>query len=253
MKKKDRHILNKINKLAEDIEVIESEKGLCTRNITFYHHSDINTGTEYVYKLIEKSKNEVIFSSLPLSLLKNFESALHSAYLEGADIKLYYSKSDFETINNYFEKTTAILKNLNLKLIETNEKTCRLVRFNDLLVNEGVILADDYFNAVLFIDDAFFHFNGFYMPNTVQGVKRMLNAKSVIKQVELNPEPVQSIIDIIKENEAIKTKDLSSEVKLGGAKLRELLDFLISKGIIEEEIVNNGKPGRPKRVYTIVK
>jgi len=252
LKQKDRHIMDKINQLAEDIEVFESEKGLCTRNITFYHHSDINTGTEYIYKLIENSKIEVIFTSLPPSLLKSFESALQTAYLGGAEIKLYYSKSDFETIKNYFEQTTAILKDVNLKVIETNEKTCRLVRFNDLLVNEGVILADDYFNSVLFIDNAFFHFNGFYMPNTVQGVKNMLNAKNVIKEVEVNPDPIQSIIDTITENKAIKTKDLSNEVKLGGTKLRELLDFLLSKGMIEEKIINDGKPGRPKRVYSIV-
>lgn len=252
LKQKNRKILDKINKLSEDIEIFESEKGMCTRNITFYHHSDINTGIDYVYKLIENSKTEVILSSTPPSLLKSFESALHKAYLNGAEIKLYYSNSDFETLKNYFERITAILKDVNLTLIETNEKTCRLIRFNDLLVNEGVILADDYFNSVLFIDDTFFHFNGFHMPNTVQGVKDMLNAKSVMKKVEVTPEPIQSIIDTISDSGSIKTKDLSSEVKMGGTKLRELLDFLVTKGLIEESIVKAGKPGRPKRIYSVV-
>lgn len=251
LKKKDQRIMDKINQLVEDIEVFESEKGLCTRNITFYHHSDLNTGINYVYKLIEKSKTEVCFSAVPPSLLKSFESALHAAYLGGTEIKLYYSKSDFETISNYFDIVTAILKNINMTLVETNEKTCRLVRFNDMFVNEGVILTDDYFNSILFIDDNFFHFNGFYMPNTVQGVKKMLDAKNVIKKVQVNPEPVESIIDIINKNKTIKTKDLSREVKLGGTKLRELLNFLITKGIIEEKVINDGKPGRPKRVYSI--
>ena len=252
LKQRNQNIISDINQLVDDIKIYESEKGLCTRNITFYHHSDVNTGIDYIYKLIENSKNEIIISSLPPSLLKSFESALQSAFLEGVEIKLYYSKSDFETINNYFERVTAILKDVNLTLIETNEKTCRLVRFNDLLVNEGIILADDYFNSVLFIDDTFFHFNGFYMPNTVQGVKNMLNAKNIIKKVAVKPEPIQSIIDIITNNESIKTNDLSDKVKLGGTKLREFLDFLLSKGIIEETIIKEGKPGRPKRVYSIV-
>jgi sugar-specific transcriptional regulator TrmB len=252
LKRRNQNIISYINQLVDDIKIYESEKGLCTRNITFYHHSDINTGIDYIYNLIENSKTEIIISSLPPSLLKSFESALHLAFLEGAEIKLYYSKSDFETISNYFERVTAILKDVNLTLIETNEKTCRLVRFNDLLVNEGVILADDYFNSVLFIDDTFFHFNGFYMPNTVQGVKNMLNAKNVIKKVVVKPEPLQSIIDIITNNESIKTNDLSDKVKLGGTKLREFLDFLLSKGVIEETIITSGKPGRPKRVYSIV-
>jgi predicted transcriptional regulator len=252
LKRRSQNILDNINQLVEDINVYESEKGICTRNITFYHHSDINTGIDYVYKLIENSKTEIILSSLPPSLLKSFESALQTAFLEGAEIKFFYSKFDFETINNYFEQVTAILKDVNLTLIETNEKTCRLVRFNDLLVNEGVILTDDYFNSVLFIDDTFFHFNGFYMPNTVQGVKKMFNAKNVIKKVAIKPEPIQSIINIISNNDSIKTNDLSSQVRLGGTKLREFLDFLLSKGVIEETVIKAGKPGRPKRVYSIV-
>jgi response regulator of citrate/malate metabolism len=121
-----------------------------------------------------------------------------------------------------------------------------------LFVNEGVILTDDYFNSILFIDDSFFHFNGFFMPNTVQGIKDMLKAKTVVKKVELNPGPIRSIIEIISEKESIKTKDLSNRVKIGGTKLREFLDFLLSKGIIEEKIINDGKPGRPKRVYSIL-
>jgi response regulator of citrate/malate metabolism len=115
-----------------------------------------------------------------------------------------------------------------------------------------VILTDDYFNSVLFIDDTFFHFNGFYMPNTVQGVKKMFNAKNVIKKVAIKPEPIQSIINIISNNDSIKTNDLSSQVRLGGTKLREFLDFLLSKGVIEETVIKAGKPGRPKRVYSIV-
>ncbi|TFF84150.1 MAG: hypothetical protein EU552_01520 [Promethearchaeota archaeon] len=80
----------------------------------------------------------------------------------------------------------------------------------------------------------------------------MLNAKNIIKQVEINPDPIQSILDTISKNKAIKTKDLSNEVKIRGTKLRELLNFLLSKGMIEEKVINDGKPGRPKRVYSIV-
>jgi hypothetical protein len=50
----------------------------------------------------------------------------------------------------------------------------------------------------------------------------------------------------------IKTRDLSSKSKIGGAKLREILEFLVNQGIIEEFVVRDNKAGRPKREYSII-
>jgi len=252
LNKKSNQILEKINKLEENLQVDESSKGVCTRNITFYHHSEIATGIEYIYNLIEKAENEILLSSLPPSLLKNFERALHKAYLNNVKLKIFYSESDFESIRNYFDIITEILKEIKITVVETNERTCRYVRFNELIVSEGAILVDNYFNSVLFIDDKFFHFNGFYMPNMADGVRNMLNAKRVIKTIEITPELVQNILKVIQDHDAVKTRDLSIRSKIGGAKLREILNLLIDQGLIKEEIIKGDKAGRPKRVYSVV-
>jgi hypothetical protein len=157
---------------------------------------------------------------------------------------------DFESVENYFGIITDILKDIKVELFETQEKTCRYVRYNDLTVNEGVILIDYFFNSVLFVEDSFFHFNGFYMPNMAISVRKMFDAKTILKSVEINPDPIQSMIDIIKNNPEIKTRDLGIKVKLAGNKLKEFIEYLVNEKIIKEETIK-GEIGRPKKVYSI--
>ena len=252
LKKKNEYYRKNIEKLNENIQAKESTKGVCTRNITFYHHSDINVGLDYMFELIEKAEKEIILSSLPPSLLKKLERALNRAFLNGIDIKLYYSNLDFDVIENYFGLITDLLKDIKVSIIETGEKACRFVRFNDLIVNEGVILIDYYFNSVLFIEDDYFHFNGFYMPNMTVSVKKMFDAKTTLKYVQINPDPLQNILETIKSQENIQTRELSVKTRIAGAKLREILDYLIDQGIIKEQIIKSDKPGRPKKVYALV-
>jgi hypothetical protein len=151
---------------------------------------------------------------------------------------------------------TDILKNIGAEIIETSEKTCRLIRFNDLIVNEGIILIDYYFNSVLFVEDAYFHFNGFYMPNMAESVISMLEAKTVIKSVEINPDPIQNVMNLIGSKSEIKTRDLGIQTKLAGSKLREILEYLIREKLIKEKLIKediiHGEVGRPKRVYSII-
>ncbi len=251
LKEKNNKILEEIDKLDENIQALESMKGVCTRNITFYHHSDIIIGLEHLYNLIDLAEKEIILSSLPPSLLKKLERALNRAFLKGIKIELYFSKLDFESIDNYFGLITDILKDIKIEVIENNEKTCRFVRFNDLIVNEGVILVDYYFNSVLFVDDSYFHFNGFYMPDMAMSVKKMFDAKTCIKSVEITPDPIQGILDIIKNQEKVKTRELSIKSKLSGARVREILEFLINEGLIKEEKIKSEKAGRPKYLYSI--
>jgi len=40
--------------------------------------------------------------------------------------------------------------------------------------------------------------------------------------------------------------------KIGGAKLREILDFLINQGILQEIVIKDDKAGRPKREYSLM-
>ena len=77
--------------------------------------------------------------------------------------------------------------------------------------------------------------------------------KNLIKRIEIEyPEPINKILDTIKETNMIKTRDLSSESKIGGAKLREILEFLINEGLIEETVSKGEKVGRPKHMYSII-
>lgn len=251
LKKNTDKLLDKIEKLEEDIIVEESEQGICAKNITFYHHSNISIGLTYIYDIIDRAEKQIILSSLPPLLFKKLERALYRAFLKGIKIVVYFSKLDFDSIDNYFGYITDLLKNIGIEIIETSEKTCRLVRFNDLIVNEGIILIDYYFNSVLFVENDYFHFNGFYMPNMAESVENMLKAKTIIKSVDINPDPIQKVLNIIRSKPEIKTRELGIGSKIAGSKLREILDYLIKEKYILEETIQ-GEVGRPKRVYSIV-
>ena len=90
------------------------------------------------------------------------------------------------------------------------------------------------------------------MPNMADGVRNMLNTKRLIKSIEITPKIVQNILNVIQDHNAVKTRDLSIRSKIGGAKLREILNLLINQGLIQEEIIKDDKAGRPKRVYSVV-
>jgi len=90
------------------------------------------------------------------------------------------------------------------------------------------------------------------MPNMAISVRKMFDAKTCIKSVEINPDPIQNVLDLIKDQDNIKTRELSIKSKISGAKLREILKFLNNEGLIKEEIIKSEKAGRPKRVYSII-
>ena len=251
LKNKTDRIFMRIKSLKESILIEESKQGICTRNITFYHHSNLNTGIDHLYKLINQAENKIILSSLPPILLKKLERALYNAFLKGVKIKIFFSKLDFEKVVNYFEYITETLKNIEVKIVEINEKTCRFVNYNDLIVNEGVILIDDYLNSILFLDDNCFHFNGFFAPNIVKSSFDMLKAKTVLKSVKINPDCIQKVLDIVKCIPEIKTRELGIQSNLAGTKLREVLEYLIKTNLIKEEVIK-GNVGRPKKVYSLI-
>ncbi|MBD3197749.1 MAG: hypothetical protein GF317_22040 [Candidatus Lokiarchaeota archaeon] len=251
LKSKNEKILEKINTLEDDIKANESEKGYCTRQISLYHHSDVNTGLEELYALLDGVENEILLSSLPPSLIRKLEPSLYQAFLRGVRIKVYFSKLDFEKIDNYFGIISDILKNIKLHIIEVEERVCRFVRYNDMIVNEGNILIDHHLNSVLFTEDNYFHFSGFSAPNIVKNVKGIYErVKTPIKSVEINPDPLQKVIEQIKAHPDIKTRDLSIKSQLSGEKLREILDYLIEQGFVKEEKIQ-GEVGRPKIVYSL--
>jgi len=251
--KKYSNIKENIKKLDKELEIKESRVGVCLRDTTFYHYSNINLGIENFYILIEKASTEIIMSSLAPSLIKKLEPALYNAFMRGVRLKLYFSNEDFEEIKHYFDIVTNILKRVGIIIIETQERTCQRVRFNDEIVNMGNILIDEpYLNAIVFRDDEIFHIDGFHGTMFVQQAKNWLSIKTVVKRIEMEyPRHFQDVLSIINEYKLIKTRDLSKKSRIGGAKLREILEFFVKEGIIQEEYIKTEKAGRPKQVYSI--
>ncbi|MFX0021771.1 MAG: helix-turn-helix domain-containing protein [Candidatus Hermodarchaeota archaeon] len=244
---------NNIEKIDEQLKAQESKFGRCLKDISFYHYSDANLAYENFYNLFEASQKEIILTSLPPSMLKKLEPSLYEAYRRGIQIKFYFSLADFEEISNYLELITDILKKIKIEIIQTEQKTCQVIRYNDQIVNMGNILLDEnYLNSIVFKEDEAFHFDGFRSPFAKQA-KNYLEVLSVVKRIEIEyPEPIKKILDTIKESKMIKTRDLSSISKMGGAKLKDILDFLLDEGLIEETIIKGEKAGRPKRVFSVV-
>ena len=242
----------KIKKLDEELKIQESEMGRCARKISFYKYSNLNLAFEYYYILIENTLHEIIMSSLPISFLKRLEPALYQAFMRGVQIRLYFSDLDFEKYPNYLEEVTNTLKRTGTEIIQTKEKTCQLIRFNDEIVNMGHILIDeDYLNSVIFKEDDVFQVDGFRGPFAKQA-KKMLEIKTVEKRIKIGyPRSFKEVLGVIGERNMIKTRDLSKSSGIGGTKLKEILNYLVREGVIKEHIKSEGV-GRPGIYYSIV-
>ncbi|MHA2392482.1 MAG: helix-turn-helix domain-containing protein [Promethearchaeota archaeon] len=241
-----------LDKLDNELKIQESKYGRCVKDISFYHYSDINLAVENLYELIENTHKEIVMTSLPPALLKKLEPSLYGAFIRGVKITLYFSLLDFEVISSYIDIITSILRRIRIELIQTEQMTCQVIRYNDDIVNMGNILLDeDYLNSIIFKENDIFHIDGFRGPFAKQA-KDYLKVLTVIKRLEIEyPEPIQRVLELIKETKNIKTRDLGSMSKMGGAKIRGILDFLINEGIIEEKVIKEEKAGRPKRLYSI--
>ena len=155
----------KVNELDEELKIQDSTVGRCAREISFYHYSDLNLAFENFYLLIEGAEREIVMSSLPPSVLRKLEPALYRAFMNGVRITLYFSDLDFETYSDYFEEIISILKRVGVYIVQTEEKTCQLIRYNDEIVNMGNILIDEnYLNSIIFKENSAFHIDGFRGP-----------------------------------------------------------------------------------------
>ena len=241
-----------INKLDEELKIQESAMGRCIRDVSFYHYSNLSLAFENYFILIENTLHEIIMSSLPISLLKRLEPALYQAFMRGVQIKLYFSDLDFEKYPNYLEEVTNTLKRTGTEIIQTKEKACQLIRFNDEIVNMGHILIDeDYLNSVIFKEDDVFQVDGFRGPFAKQA-KKMLEIKTIEKRIKIGyPRSFKEVLGVIDERNMIKTRDLSKSSGIGGTKLKEILNYLVREGVIKEHIKSEGV-GRPGIYYSIV-
>ncbi|MFX1325942.1 MAG: TrmB family transcriptional regulator sugar-binding domain-containing protein, partial [Promethearchaeota archaeon] len=241
-----------VDKLEDELKIQESRYGRCVKDISFYHYSNVNLAIENFYVLIENTQREIVMTSLPPTLLKKLEPSLYDAFKRGVTITIYFSLLDFEVISNYIDTITTILRRLRVELIQTEQMTCQVIRYNDDIANMGNILLDeDYLNSIIFKENGIYHINGFRGPFARQA-KDYLKVLTVIKRLEIEyPEPIQKVLELINETKNIKTRDLGRLSKMGGSRIRGILDFLINEGIIEETVIKEEKAGRPKRLYSI--
>ncbi|MBN1802146.1 MAG: hypothetical protein JW891_11600 [Candidatus Lokiarchaeota archaeon] len=243
-----------IKQLDEVIKIQETKFGRCVKEVTFYYYSDLALGINNLETMIERAECEILMTSLPISLLKKIEPSLYNAFTRGVSLKMYFSEADFERTENYLERILDLLKRVRIRIIQTGEKICQVVRYNDEIVNSGNVFIDNKFlNSIVFNENNVLAFDGHFNPGVIQQVKKYFDLKTAIKIIEIEyPEPIKSVLNAIERKKEIKTRDLSQILKISGKKLREVLDFLINEGIIREEIVQQEQVGRPKRIYSIV-
>ena len=230
-----------------------SKFGRCLKDVSFYHYSKVNLAIENFYDLIDIAQKEIILTTLPIYLLKRLESCLYEANMRGVRLKFFFSLSDFEDKQNYLEEITSVFKRLRIEIIQTDERACTVVRFNDEIVNMGNIIIDEvFFNSITFKNEETLHIDGFRAPMVAKQTIGYLNNNTVIKRIEIEyPDSIQNILSVIGGNGSIKTRDLSKESKVGGGKLKEYLQLLIKEGKIKETVSNEGN-GRPATYYSLI-
>ena len=92
LQKKVKNFEDQIEKIEEAIQLEESIKGVCTKNISFYNYSDVNLAIQNFFELIENASEEINMSALPPSLIKKLEHAFYNAFMRGVKIFMYFSK-----------------------------------------------------------------------------------------------------------------------------------------------------------------
>lgn len=79
----------------------------------------------------------------------------------------------------------------------------------------------------------------------------MLKIKTIKKRIKLEyPTYVNRVLEILNEK-LYKTDELSKKSKIGGAKLKEVLDLLINEGKVEKSTLSEGR-GRPAAYYSLI-
>jgi len=241
-----------IARLDTELRLRERTTGSCSRHVSFYHYTNFDLAIENLHALIRDAAKEIVLSAPPPSLLRKLEPALHDAFLRGIDITIFYSNLDFDEVKDYIEKILDIMKRTRVTIVQTREKTTQLVRFNDIIMNMGVLLIDGMLlNSIVFKDDMSYHMNGFQGQAFVDQAKKFLEVLNVEKRITENPEPVKAVIDAIEAQGTMKTRDIGNSSGISGETLRKILDYLVKQRLITETVIKSGQAGRPKKVYQV--
>ncbi len=238
--------------LDTELRIQERASGYCVKRVSFYHYTDPDLAIEHFHALIRDANEEIVLSAPPPVMLRKLEPAFRDAFLRGVNISIYYSDLDFDELKDYIERILGIMRRTRVTIVQTREKTTQLVRFNDVIMNMGVLLIDGVLlNSIVFKDDTLYHANGFQGQAFVDQAKEFLEVLNVEKKITENPEPVQAVIDAIEARGAVKTRDIGNTSGISGETLRKILDYLVKQGMIKETVVKSGEAGRPKKVYQV--
>ena len=240
-----------IDKLDEAIRIKHEVRGRCAKDVSFYHYSDIDLAIGKIIALIEAAKKEIVMSAIPPSMIRRIEPSLRKAFLKGLPITLYFSLLDYEEVPDYLDQILNTVKKIRISIVETKERTSQSILYNDAIVNLGDLLVDGAnLCAIVFHDDRVYHVNGFYGPLYVSQAKKLLEVKTVLKNIKEDPEPIRAVIEAIDSHGGeAKTRDIGNASGLSGENLRKVLDYLLQQGTIKEEIIQGNGAGRPKKVY----
>ena len=250
--------INKYNdimdKLDEEIRIFHSDYGVCDRTITTYYYDNLVLGINRMFEIIKNAKFEIIIGSMPIDLMYHLQKGLKEAVLRGVKVICYYSELDFEEEVKYKEKIMQILSSCRAEIIQTKEKICRVVNYNENLVNEGWLLVDDtYFSNYCFNNQELLLMNGFREPGVVLAVKKMLYNKTMVKGKILTdyPDNVIKVKRAIRANKGISKNKLSQLTGISGSKLKRIITILERDNSVIKSKKGSGR-GRPSYLYSVL-
>ncbi len=251
----------------ENIEMLEKQLtdqykrstldfGKCTIRLNMFHFSSLDLGFRILSdRLLKNAEQTIIFIATPPYIFKRLKWELIDAYERGIEIKIYYSRNDFEELDNYYNQILPFINDCHVKIIENKYRTYGSISVNDEFTRTGHLFIDGrtlvtypFYRSsekggVIQYDIDFME--GFYnAPSIVKTNKDILNQNEILQMLDYIPSKEATLLDYLKTNVSVKKSELGKKLKLSGTDLNILLTRLEKLGKIEVEKKSQEK-GRP--------
>ncbi len=251
----------------ENIEILEErlidqykrstlDFGQCTVRLNMYHFSSLDLGFRILSdRLFKNAEKTIIFIATPPYIFKRLKWELIDAYERGIEIKIYYSRNDFEELDDYYKQILPHINDCHIKIIENRYRTYGSISVNDEFTRTGHILVDGrtlvtypFYRSsekggIVHYDIDFIE--GFYnAPSIVISNKDILNQNEIIQMIDYIPAKEATLLDFLKTDTSIKKSELAKKLKLSGTDLKVLLLRLekLGKIKVEKKIQEKGRP-----------
>ncbi len=248
--------------LAERYERATRDFGQCTIQSNRFYFSSLELGFKIITeRFINNARETIRFLAPPPMLLKRLQWVLMKAYDRGAKVEIHYSDRDFEEMPDYYTTILSICKNFRVHIICRLYRTYDAVAVNDEYTRVGSILIDNHqlisvpyyrvSGADGALDFGIDFFEGFFhAPEIVGSLVAAFPANPIIQMIEYVPPRESLILEFLKNNPPTPKHELSTQLRIGGTDLRELLDRLVRFGAITIERVPKGT-GRPVEIVSL--